>query len=101
MSGILFKDLAGHTRKLGPQLSFDRPELSPLLAEIKSKSDRQEIIEILLEGQKRLTATRRADMPGFIPCPEHQEKLDLYNQGRFQRFSIYDLISKGEKVYDK
>jgi len=53
-----------------------------------------EIIAILEEGNRRLEATPRADMPGFVPCPLHQEKLRLYNEKRTERFSLYDLIAK-------
>ena len=101
LSGIQFKDLAAFTRKLGPQLSFERPELSPLLENVKSKKAKKEIIAILTEGNKRFEVTPRADMPGFVPCQEHQDKLRMYNEKRVERFSIYDMIARGEKVYEK
>ncbi len=101
LSGIQFKDLAVFTRKLGPQLSFERPELSPLLENVQSKEARKEIIAILAEGNKRFDLTPRADMPGFVPCELHQDKLRMYNEKRVERFSIYDMIAKGEKVYEK
>lgn len=101
LSGIQFKDLAGHTRKLGPQLSFERPELSPLLENVKSKKGKKEIIAIIAEGNKRLELTPRADMPGFVPCELHQEKLDHYNTEKAKRVNLMTLIGKGEKYYDK
>ena len=101
LSGIQFRGLAAYTRKLGPQLSFERPELSPLLENVKSTEAQNEIIAILTEGNNRLEATPRADMEGFVPCPLHQEKLRLYNKNRAERFSLYDMIARGEKVYDK
>ncbi len=94
LSGIKFNSLAAYTRKLGPQLSFERPGLSPLLENVTSTEARNEIIAILEEGNRRLEATPRADMPGFVPCPLHQEKLRLYNEKRAERFSLYDLIAK-------
>ena len=101
MSGLKFNELAGHTRTLGPQISFERPELSPILASVKNNKDRQEFIRILQTGMQRLTETPRADMPGFVPCLEHQAKLELYNSERAKRINIMALIEKGEKVYDK
>ena len=100
LSGILFKDLAGFTRKLGPQISFERPHLSPLLKNVKSEEDRQEIIRILDIGMKRLLETPRADMEGFIPCPEHQNKLRNYEQVRAKQVEILSMIASGKKVYD-
>jgi hypothetical protein len=101
LSGIKFNELAGFTRKPGPQISFDRPELSPLLESVKDKGAKDEIIAILQTGMKRLEEKPRADMPGFVPCPEHLEKLKMYNEKREERFNLYDLISKGEKIYDQ
>jgi len=101
LSDMQFKDLSGFTRKLGPQLSFDRPELSPLLEKVDAPDARKEIIALLELGHQRLKETPRADMEGFIPCPEHQKKLGLYQAGKVRQFNILTMIQKGEKVYDQ
>jgi len=49
----------------GPQVSFDRPELSPCLKNITDPSDRAEILAIIQAGKESLAELPRADMPGF------------------------------------
>jgi len=101
LSGIKSKDLAGFTRKLGPQLSFDNPSQSPLLKRVKDPEAKEEIIALLEIGRQRLIDTPRADMEGFVPCPDHKKKLELYEIGWINRVNILSMIEKGEKVYDQ
>jgi hypothetical protein len=101
LSGIKFKDLSGFTRKLGPQISFDRPAISPLLKSVENQDAKQEIIALLELGKQRLEEKPRADMAGFVPCIDHQNKLELYNANRKKRVNIMEMIQKGEKVYDQ
>jgi hypothetical protein len=39
LTGVPFDKLGTHSENRGPQISFDRPELSPCLSSIKNKSD--------------------------------------------------------------
>ncbi len=81
LTGINFEQLAGHQRKLGPQISFERPELSPCLTKIKKKGAvYQEALAIIQIGKKQLEEKPRADMEGFVPCDEHLVQLKKYMQ---------------------
>lgn len=81
LTGIDFNQLAGHQRKLGPQISFERPELSPCLEKIKKKkANYREALEIIQSGKKQLEEKPRADMEGFVPCDEHLVQLKKYMQ---------------------
>lgn len=74
-----FNKLSKHNRKAGPQISFDRPELSPCLASLKVNSKHyNEALEIIRSGQIQLALKPRADMDGFIPCQEHLVQLEKY-----------------------
>jgi len=79
LTGIDFYKLKVHSRKMGPQLSFDRPELSPCLDSVKSPADRERVLEILALGQERLQATPRCDMDGFVMSDLHKKMLARYD----------------------
>jgi len=72
--------LNNFNRKLGPQISFDRPELSPCLKKISDPEAAKKAIAIITRGQQRLAETPRCDMPGFKPDPLHQRMLDKYDR---------------------
>ena len=67
----------------GPMISFDRPELSPCLARIKTDRTRYEkALAIIRQGQQRLRTRPRADMPGFVPWAK-----DLWRQAHLRKYS--------------
>lgn len=78
LTNVPFGKLKGFNRILGPQISFERPELSPCLTSIKGKKNRQEALEIIRSGQEQLARLPRADMDGFVPCEEHLTQLQKY-----------------------
>lgn len=80
LCGIDFMKLKDANRTQGPQISFDRPELSPCLQNIKNPADYQRAIQILKTGWQRLQETPRCDMPGFVPSELHLRMLDKYEQ---------------------
>jgi len=102
LSGVNFADLAGHKRNLGPQIAFDRPELSPCLKNIDQDSPEFiEAIEIIKTGQLRLKEVPRADMPGFKPSEEQYIQLKKYMDRLTIEKENNKAIDKGKTVYDK
>lgn len=80
LTGINFMALKDHNRKLGPQISFDRPELSPCLKGISNPADYQEALDIITRGRERLAEIPRCDMDGFVPSPVHLSMLAKYDR---------------------
>ena len=60
---------------LGPQLSFTRPEKSPVLSGLdRGSPETREALAILHAGKELLAKKPRLDMPGFLPCEEHESR---------------------------
>jgi hypothetical protein len=72
--------LARHNSNQGPQVSFDRPELSPCLAKVSDANGPEyaEALAIIRAGQEQLRQRPRADMPGFQACV-----IDRQRQARY------------------
>ncbi|MEA3463033.1 MAG: hypothetical protein U9R49_14200 [Bacteroidota bacterium] len=100
LTGVNFGELAGFNRPLGPQISFERPELSPCLSGIKGKNAYREALEIIESGQLMLTAMPRADMEGFIPCEEHRAQLAKYEERLQEEKENRKAISAGNVRFD-
>ena len=79
-TGVHFAGSARYKRKLGPQISFDRPELSSFLAKFTDKNDPNyiEVLAIIKAGSEMLAQRPRADMPGFVACPTDQQRQKKY-----------------------
>jgi len=103
LTGVPFATLADHRRNTGPQISFDRPELSPCLKRFKSPSDPAylEALAIIRAGKEMLAARPRADMDGFQPCPLDQQRERKYALRRRIELSNRQAIQQGYKLYDK
>lgn len=101
LTGVEFKHLAKHQRKLGPQIAFERPELSPCLKNIQAdEAAYNEALAIIQKGQSRLLETPRADMNGFEPCEEQQEQLKKYMYRLEVEKENNKAISDGKLIYD-
>jgi hypothetical protein len=100
LTGVDFSKLAGFGRTLGPQISFERPELSPCLTGVRKQKHLSEALEIILRGQQRLQEVPRADMAGFVPCEQHREQLDKYNLRMEQEEENRRAISEGREYYE-
>jgi len=101
LTGIDFGKLAGHQRKLGPQIAFEHPEKSPCLNGIQQNgADYQEALEIIESGRQRLLNTPRADMNGFVPCEEHRAKLEKYMNRLMIEKENNKAISEGRLIYE-
>lgn len=88
-------------RPLQNLVSFTRPELSPILKDIKNPEDTQKVLALLKEGQARLKKTPRAEMKGFAPCTDEQNHLRDYSLlGRYED-AVRKAVSSGSKLYDR
>ena len=100
LTGINFGKLGGFNRTLGPQISFERPELSPCLTGLKRHRQYKEALQIIRNGQQRLQDLPRADMEGFVPCEQHRIQLDKYNARLQYEEENRKAISEGGAYYE-
>ena len=103
LTSVNFNGLNGHYRNLGPQISFDRPEMSPCLNKIKNKKSKEykEALAIITKGKEKLNNTPRLDMDGFKPSPTDQKRLDKYMERQKEEMRNREAILEGKKHYDK
>ena len=85
----------------GVHVSFDRPELSPILRRCSDPSCRAEAVAIIQRGADRLRERPRADMPGFIPCEKDREREAKYAYRHREELRFREAIRRGEKTWDR
>ncbi|MCP4785445.1 MAG: hypothetical protein GY903_22895 [Fuerstiella sp.] len=102
LTGINSGQIRSHHGNPGPQVNFDRPELSPCLAAFSDRSAPayQEALAIIQAGRKMLTQRPRADMPGFVPCEIDQRRELKYKTRQKIEERNREAIRQGIKVYD-
>lgn len=102
LTGVPFADLATHGGNRGPQISFDRPHLSPCLSKFEDKSSAEyvEALAIIEAGSQMLAQRPRADMPGFAACAVDQRRQQQYTFRQEIEFRNRMAISRGDKLYD-
>jgi hypothetical protein len=102
LTGIPFVKFAAHNKNSGPQISFDRPELSPCLAKIKDKNSSEyiEALGIISTGSRMLEQRPRADMPGFQACTIDQQRQQEYAARQQIELRNRQAIQEGQKIYD-
>jgi hypothetical protein len=91
--------LAGHHSNQGPQISFDRPELSPSLTRV-SEQDRREALALILAGAAQLAVQPEADMPGFVPCAIDQWRDQKYLARQQVEQRNREAIRAGKKLLE-
>lgn len=90
-----------HSESLGPEVSFERPELSPCLGKLDPRSTQyQEALAIIRAGKETLARRLRADMPGFQACAADQQRETKYQQRRYVELSVRQAIRQGERAFD-
>ena len=97
--------LAGVYTAQGPQVCFERPELSPCLLTIKAKGEKgkkdyQEVLAIIQAGKATLASRPNADMAGFQSCPVDQQRESKYEARLAIELRNREAIRKGGKAYD-
>jgi hypothetical protein len=102
LTKVPFTKIAAHNSNLGPQVSFDRPKLSPCLKKFKDHTDPEylEALAIIEAGSKMLKNRPRAEMPGFRACT-----IDRLRQRQYMARQQIELrsrrsIQKGLRLYD-
>jgi len=103
LTGVEFTALASHHRNQGPQVSFDRPELSPCLAVFEDKIEPAyiEALAIIQQGAELLKQKPRADMDGFVAWETDQQRQKKYLDRQRIENENRHAIKVGKKVYDK
>ncbi len=102
LTGVPLANLARYNSNLGPQVSFDRPELSPCLAKIADPNGPAyaEALAIIQTGKDMLARRPRADMPGFEACPIDQQRQQKYVQRQQIEQTNRQAIADHEERYD-
>jgi len=102
LTGVRFPDLASFDKDQGPQVAFERPELSPCLSGLKKK-DRNaymEALAVIRAGGEMLKKRPRADMDGFVACPIDQQREQKYLAREEIEARNREAIRTGKKAYD-
>ena len=101
-TGIPFRQLASHSSNRGPQICFDRPELSPCLTNktVVGTESYTNALNIIQKGKKRLEQQPEADMPGFIPSGMDQWRHQKYQARQQWEIKRREALKVGKKVYD-
>jgi hypothetical protein len=100
---VPFAKLASHNGNRGPQVSFDRPPLSPCLAVFKEAGDPRytEALAIISAGAKMLKVKPRADMPGFVAWEVDRRRQEKYVSRQDIEFRNRRAIRTGQRAYDR
>ena len=102
LTGVNIRGLNTHSRKLQAQISFDRPEESPILDGIRNDKSKYDIAVALIElGAERLKKTPRGDIESkLVPCERHAAMLEKYNVKVAEIKASNESIANGEKYYE-
>lgn len=102
LTGLNFYGLAHHANNQGPQVSFDRPALSPCLERIPDKTGQayREALAIIEAGRDQLARQPRADMKGFVPWPTDRRRQHKYLARQRYEQQNRQAIRAGGRVYD-
>ncbi|BDD10331.1 hypothetical protein FUAX_27630 [Fulvitalea axinellae] len=101
LTGVNLMSLGTFRRKTGPQISFERPEVSPCLDGIRdNKAKYAEAVAIIKAGYEQLQRVPRADMKGFQPSEAHMKRLVKYMKFREAEEKSREAIRSGQKVFD-
>ena len=103
LTGVPLRHQASHGENRGPQVSFDRPELSPCLAQFTDKTDAKygEALALIRAGREMLAQKPEADSPNFQACPTDQWRQEKYLARQEEERRQRGAIRRGEKTYDQ
>ncbi len=102
LTGVPLRQLAGHGSSRGPQISFNRPELSSCLASLGGTTNAAfaEAVAIIRTGQKRLEETPEVDQTGFAACAADRWREEKYQSRRTVEERSREAIRREAKRYD-
>lgn len=101
LTGINMANQYSHHGNQGPLISFDRPEISPILSNLKIGDKKyKEALSIIKMGKERYSKNPDSDMPGF-----KISGIDLWREEKYQyrlwiEMRNREAIREGEKIYD-
>ncbi len=103
LTGVPLLKLADHAANRGPQITFDRPELSPCLTTLVKMRDPnfREALAIIRTGRDLLTTHPEADMPGFEPGARDQWREQKYLARLDAEQRNREAIRQGVKYYER
>lgn len=100
--GVNFWALNNYGRGLTAQVCFERPETSPCLDGVRNDAAAySRAVALISRGAARLSEHPRADMSGFVPCPQHQQQLLKYVDRLKEEIANNEAIDAGAKRYDR
>ena len=102
LTGVPLRTLAAHNNNRGPQISFERPELSPCLSALGPADypRRQEALALIQTGQASLARRPEADRPEFVACEVDRWRDQLYLARRAAEQRHRTAIREGRRTYD-
>ncbi len=103
LTGVELRKQASHHGNRGPQITFERPELSPVLAGFTNRVDpaRLEALAIIEQGRAQLAAQPEADAEGFTPSERDQWREQKYQARQQAETRHREAIRQGRKEYDR
>ena len=103
LTRIPLRQYASHSGNRGPQVSFERPDLSPCLKELtdRSTADFREALEIIQAGSRQLASRPEADAPGFQPNPTDQWRQVKYEARRQQELRNRAALRDGTRSFER
>jgi hypothetical protein len=103
LTGVALRGQASHNGNRGPQVSFDRPELSPCLAGIPEVDSPgyAEAVGIIRAGAGQLAARPDADMPGFEPAEIDQWREEKYASRQEAEALARAALRDGTRFYEQ
>lgn len=103
LTGIDFFAINDYNRKTGPQISFERPELSPCLDRIRNDKPRfDEAVSLIAAGGQRLKSKPNGSVvEGFMACEKDAERIRTYEFRMAEESRFLKARSEGRKEYDK
>jgi hypothetical protein len=102
LTGVPLRRLSGHHTNRGPQISFDRPELSPCLAGLPDLADprRAEALSLIHAGAAQLALRPEADAPGFVPCEVDQWREEKYRARQQAEQRNREALRAGQQHFE-
>lgn len=103
LTGVKFRAQASHSDNRGPQVSFDRPELSPCLRAFPDRESPgyREALALIARGRQRLAERPEADHPDFAACELDQWRDELYTRRLEAEKRSRAALREDRKVYDQ
>lgn len=103
LTGVPVRQLAGHAQNRGPQVSFDRPELSPVLDGLADRNPEAhaEALALIRAGAEMLANRPSAELPGFEPCAIDRWREAKYATRQTSEAGFRAALRRGGKVYER